>query len=332
MEINSISRYTNVSPYQQLLARDFAISKASQFGYLSAIEPISPIVGRQSNPIIDTHDIDYEQIRQYEEQVFGRRNQNQPEPTLSALPQENAQENNFIQELGQAINQTNSNDTVRNNRQSNREENPKYNNELTEEQQAQVRELERIDNEVRTHEQAHLSAGGSLVRGGASYSYTQGPDGKQYATGGEVNIDMSSEDTPAATIAKMQQVIAAAMAPAKPSSQDYSVAAAANKVIAESRMQEARQRTEEENNTTVENSAENNTVQTAGINSETENPIVTNSNSINSNNTTNSSRASESQPFVIGMTNQQLSTYENQINPDNIYKQQHLGKITNQVA
>lgn len=97
---------------------------------------------------------------------------------------------------------------------------------MSNEEQAQVRELSNRDREVRAHEQAHQAVGGAYA-GGASYEYQQGPDGQRYAVGGEVSIDMSSEREPEATIAKMQQVKAAAMAPAEPSGQDRSVAASA---------------------------------------------------------------------------------------------------------
>lgn len=43
------------------------------------------------------------------------------------------------------------------------------------------------DREVRNHGAAHLAAAGSLVIGGASYSYHRGPDGVQYAVSSEVN-------------------------------------------------------------------------------------------------------------------------------------------------
>ena len=109
--------------------------------------------------------------------------------------------------------------------------------ELTEDQQKQVKELESRDIEVRTHEQAHLAVAGSLAQGGASFEYQTGPDGKNYAVGGEVSIDTSPEATPEATISKMQQVKAAALAPAEPSSQDRSVAASATQQIAKA-MQE----------------------------------------------------------------------------------------------
>lgn len=73
-----------------------------------------------------------------------------------------------------------------------------------------------------------MAAGGGLVRGGATYGYTRGPDGKQYAVSGEVSLDTSPvPDNPAATLQKAQQIKAAAMAPANPSPQDRRVAAEA---------------------------------------------------------------------------------------------------------
>jgi hypothetical protein len=104
--------------------------------------------------------------------------------------------------------------------------------ELTAEQQQMVSELQARDREVRAHEAAHKSAGGSLA-GGMSFSYQTGPDGRRYAVGGEVSIDTGGGGDPQSTIAKMRQVISAALAPADPSSQDRAVAAAARATMAE---------------------------------------------------------------------------------------------------
>jgi hypothetical protein len=102
----------------------------------------------------------------------------------------------------------------------------------------ELQELKARDQEVRQHEQAHVAAGGQYVRGGASYSYQRGPDGQQYATGGEVDIDASSvPGDPAATIRKMQVVRGAALAPAEPSAQDRAVAAEASRAEAEARVE-----------------------------------------------------------------------------------------------
>ena len=96
---------------------------------------------------------------------------------------------------------------------------------LSTEEQTLLQELKARDTEVRTHEQAHLSAAGQYAAGGASFSYKTGPDGKRYASSGEVPIDMTQEKTPEATIQKMRTVRRAALAPASPSAADRNIAA-----------------------------------------------------------------------------------------------------------
>jgi len=106
---------------------------------------------------------------------------------------------------------------------------------LTEEQLEVVQALQSRDREVRAHEQAHKSVGGSLA-GAVSFSYQSGPNGQRYAVGGEVPIDASVvSGDPAATIRKMNTVRAAATAPVDPSAQDQSVAASASRVVAQAR-------------------------------------------------------------------------------------------------
>lgn len=101
-------------------------------------------------------------------------------------------------------------------------------------QEQQVARLQRIDQHVRAHEAAHMAAGGALA-GAATYSYVYGPDGKQYAVGGEVGIDTSAERKPADNIAKGEHIVRAAMAPADPSPQDYRVAATGERLAAKGR-------------------------------------------------------------------------------------------------
>lgn len=104
---------------------------------------------------------------------------------------------------------------------------------LTPEQQEQVRELQQRDREVRTHENAHLAAGGSAVQGGPTFTYQSGPDGRQYAVGGEVSIQpRANSDDPEERIRHAELVRRAALAPGEPSPQDRSVAAAASQEIA----------------------------------------------------------------------------------------------------
>jgi hypothetical protein len=106
----------------------------------------------------------------------------------------------------------------------------------TSEESVKVRELQARDREVRAHEAAHLNAAGSHAKGGATFTYQQGPDGRLYAVGGEVSIDTSPvSGNPEATLAKAETIRRAALAPATPSSQDRSVAARAGKMAIEAR-------------------------------------------------------------------------------------------------
>ena len=75
-----------------------------------------------------------------------------------------------------------------------------------------------------------MAAAGGYAAGGPSYTTQQGPDGRSYAIGGEVPIDMSAERTPEATLRKAQTIRAAAMAPADPSGADKAIAAAASQM------------------------------------------------------------------------------------------------------
>ncbi len=100
-----------------------------------------------------------------------------------------------------------------------------------------VRELARRDSEVRAHELAHQSSGGQYASS-PTYEYQRGPDGKRYAVGGEVQIDTSLvSGNPQASLAKMETVLRAALAPAQPSAQDRRVAAQASSRLVELRGQ-----------------------------------------------------------------------------------------------
>lgn len=104
-----------------------------------------------------------------------------------------------------------------------------------------VEELKARDTEVRQHEQAHLAAAGGLALSGASYTYQRGPNGVNYAIGGEVQIDTSPGATPEETIARAASIQAAANAPADPSGADRAVAAQAQQMAAQARSELAKQ-------------------------------------------------------------------------------------------
>ncbi|NOZ46039.1 MAG: hypothetical protein GXO79_04570 [Chlorobi bacterium] len=121
----------------------------------------------------------------------------------------------------------------------------KNKDDLSDSEKRLIAELERMDRAVKAHEAAHKAAGGGLVRGGATYSYVIGPDGKRYASSGEVKIDMSYNlSDPEATIQKMEQVKRAALAPIDPSAQDRAVAQRASAIESEARVEEQKQQEE----------------------------------------------------------------------------------------
>ena len=110
----------------------------------------------------------------------------------------------------------------------------------------QVRQLAGREREVIAHEQAHSAVGGRYA-GAPSYSYTRGPDGRSYISGGEVSIDVSPvPNDPEATLRKMEVVQRAALAPAEPSGQDLRVAAAARAIAAQARAELAEQQRAEQ--------------------------------------------------------------------------------------
>lgn len=102
----------------------------------------------------------------------------------------------------------------------------------TPEEEKEIEELEERDAEVKRHEQAHFQAGGKYAST-PKYEYQTGPDGKRYAIGGSVDIDMSEvPDDPQATLEKARVIKRAALAPEDPSVQDRKVAREADQMAA----------------------------------------------------------------------------------------------------
>ncbi len=108
---------------------------------------------------------------------------------------------------------------------------------LSEEELAQVRQLQARDRAVRQHEQAHMSAAAGLATSGPSYTYQRGPDGVNYAIGGEVSIDVSPGRTPEETLEKAKTIERAALAPKDPSGADRAVAAQARNMAQEAQQE-----------------------------------------------------------------------------------------------
>jgi hypothetical protein len=97
-----------------------------------------------------------------------------------------------------------------------------------------VAELEEIQNDVIAHEAAHKAAAGRFG-GPVSYTYTTGPDGKRYITGGEVPISTPPTKDPEEALRNASIVARAALAPGDPSGQDIAVAASAAQMAASAR-------------------------------------------------------------------------------------------------
>lgn len=166
----------------------------------------------------------------------------QPSPVTYERPQPNNQQSNAqsADQQNSNLNQDNAEDPSagRENAESRQQE------QQQQAEQQEIRELEARDREVRAHEQAHATVGGQYA-GSPRYEFENGPDGKQYAVGGEVPIDISEERTPEETVRKMQQVRAAALAPAEPSPADLRVASEATQIASEARVELAEERSQE---------------------------------------------------------------------------------------
>lgn len=222
---------------------------------------------------------------------------------------------------------------------------------LTEEEQKQIDELKARDREVKTHEQAHIAAGGSYVKGGATYDYQTGPDGKQYAVGGSVNIDTSPVDgDPEATIAKAQVVIKAALAPAEPSGQDQKVASAARQMMNEARKELTSQNnaeinadtnTDTENKTGTVSESENNTENTANSNTTVNTDSSTSSANTNisskesadkANNTDNTSNTAATQAPVQNLRESNVTSIQQKNNQNITAASYNIGSLISLTA
>jgi hypothetical protein len=84
---------------------------------------------------------------------------------------------------------------------------------LTDNQLETVQKRREMDKAITRHEEDHHRVAGDLARSGCVYETESGEDGQQYRKAGHVMIDMSEENDPKKTAAKMKQVREAAMAP-----------------------------------------------------------------------------------------------------------------------
>jgi len=100
--------------------------------------------------------------------------------------------------------------------------------ELSLKEQQEVSHLEQIERSVREHERSHMRAARDLAMTSPSYEFKRGPDGRNYAVGGEVNVDASLSGANAEeTIDKARKIQNAALAPNDPSPKDQRAAVTA---------------------------------------------------------------------------------------------------------
>lgn len=183
-----------------------------------------------------------------------------------------------------------------------------------------ISELSARDREVRAHEQAHAAVGGQYA-GAPSYDFQRGPDGVNYAVGGEVPIDVGRAATPEATIQKAQVVRRAALAPAEPSPQDRNVAAQATRLESQARAELAAER--------IETEARDEAASASDAQSSTQEPAFSNATTQNDATNTNNRviSSSDSSSNIFSLPNRVTQAIANtQTNPN------RLGALLDQVV
>jgi hypothetical protein len=109
---------------------------------------------------------------------------------------------------------------------------------LSKEEQKEVKELERIDRQVKSRELTHRTVVGNYARGNVSFDYVTGPDGKRYAKEGHINIDSRPvPNNPEATIRKARAIRSVELSTTNTSLQDRTVSAEIAKIEREARME-----------------------------------------------------------------------------------------------
>ena len=155
----------------------------------------------------------------------------------------------WVNNIHNQPNKQQSTSSIKNIQQNSRQSNSQQ-QELNIKEQQQIQKLRQRDSEVRQHELAHKTTGGRYA-GNINYTYQQGPDGRRYAVGGSVSMNLSAEPgEPEKTVEKAEQIRKAALAPAQPSVQDLKIAAKAArmKMEAKAKLKNPQAKNEGQNN------------------------------------------------------------------------------------
>lgn len=150
--------------------------------------------------------------------------------------------------------------------------NDKHQTDQQQQELAVIQDLAARDREVRAHEQAHVSVGGQYA-GAASFTYQRGPNGVNYAVGGEVPISAPTGGDPEARLQAAEQIKRAALAPADPSAQDRQVAAQASQSATQARAEIATQASQQRADATSEETSKSNESQTSENQSDSANDL-----------------------------------------------------------
>jgi len=96
---------------------------------------------------------------------------------------------------------------------------------------SKIAQLEIREKSIISHEKMHLMIGGNLASG-PSYIYTNGPDGKRYISGGQVDMRMPSGGNLNSLLNGLRRIKSAATAVGNPSGADLNTAATASAIEA----------------------------------------------------------------------------------------------------
>ncbi len=119
-------------------------------------------------------------------------------------------------------------------------------NEKSEEENRTLQKLKNRDQEVRLHEAQHNRNPGTVSIGGPQYTYTIGPDGKVYATGGQVMVTTGASGDPKTALRKARALKSAALSTGEPSSMDMAAAVSAREMEMEAIIKLAREEKEKQ--------------------------------------------------------------------------------------
>ena len=97
----------------------------------------------------------------------------------------------------------------------------------TDEEKRSIQELKKRDSDVRSHEARHMKNHDVIPIGGPQYTYTIGPDGKPYATGGKVAITTGVTSNPDVALRKARAMRDSALSSGDASPQDLGAAESA---------------------------------------------------------------------------------------------------------